>query len=114
MTNGPAGMTTRERERSQNFGSNVVIGGSPIGFGQGQVDPGLAAAVQQQAGVTPQLAQQQVQKEFTGPFEPKGQQQTGVTTLTGGDDKDDGHYSSDDVSTCDVSDSDEFVNWGIQ
>ena len=56
MANGPAGMTTRERERSQNFGSNVVIGGSPIGFGQGQVDPGLAAAVQQQAGVTPQLA----------------------------------------------------------
>ena len=89
MANGPAGMTTRERERSQNFGSNVVIGGSPIGFGQGQVDPGLAAAVQQQAGVTPQLAQQQVQKEFTGPFEPKGQQQTGVTTLTGGDDKKD-------------------------
>ena len=89
MANGPAGMTTRERERSQNFGSNVVIGGSPIGFGQGQVDPGLAAAVQEQAGVTPQLAQQQVQKEFTGPFEPKGQQQTGVITLTGGDDKDD-------------------------
>jgi len=89
MANGPAGMTTRERERSQNFGSNVVIGGSPIGFGQGQVDPGLAAAVQQQAGVTPQLAQQQVQKEFTGPFEPKGQQQTGVITLTGGDDKKD-------------------------
>ena len=27
MANGPAGMTTRERERSQNFGPNVVIGG---------------------------------------------------------------------------------------
>jgi hypothetical protein len=83
MANGPAGMTTRERERSKNFGSNVVIGGSPIGFGQGQVDPGLAAAVQQQAGVTPQLAQQQVQKEFTGPFIPNQQQQTGVTAQTG-------------------------------
>ena len=99
MANGPAGMTTRERERSQNFGSNVVIGGSPIGFGQGQVDPGLAAAVQQQAGVTPQLAQQQVQKEFTGPFEPKGQQQTGVTTLTGGDDKKDDKDDKKDDET---------------
>ncbi len=31
MANGPAGMTTRERERSrsQNFGSNIVIGGNP-------------------------------------------------------------------------------------
>ena len=29
MANGPAGMTTRERERSQNFGPNIVIGGNP-------------------------------------------------------------------------------------
>ena len=31
MSNGPAGMTTTERKRSQNFGSNVQIGGGGIG-----------------------------------------------------------------------------------
>ena len=84
LASAPEGSFKRPETPSQSFGSNVQIG-----FGQGQVDPGLAAAVQQQQGVTPQLAQQQAQQQFTGPFEPKGQQQTGVTTLTGGDDKKD-------------------------
>ncbi len=69
--------------RGQDFGSNIVIGGNPqdlniqpalsVGFGQGQVDPGLAAA----AGIGST-------QQFTGPFQPTQQQQTGggITTLT--------------------------------
>jgi hypothetical protein len=45
--------------------------------------------VQQQQGVTPQLAQQQAQQQFTGPFIPDQQQQTGVTALTGSSGTDD-------------------------
>ena len=96
LASAPEGSFKRPETPSQSFGSNVQIG-----FGQGQVDPGLAAAVQQQQGVTPQLAQQQAQQQFTGPFIPDQQQQTGggITTLTSGsgsgtddkgtDDKDD-------------------------
>jgi hypothetical protein len=87
LASAPEGSFKRPETPSQSFGSNVQIG-----FGQGQVDPGLAAAVQQQQGVTPQLAQQQAQQQFTGPFIPDQQQQTGVTALTGSsgtDDKDD-------------------------
>ena len=81
LASAPEGSFKRPETPSQSFGSNVQIG-----FGQGQVDPGLAAAVQQQQGVTPQLAQQQAQQQFTGPFIPDQQQQTGggITTLTSG------------------------------
>ena len=53
-----------------------------VGFGQGQVDPGLAAAVQQQAGVSPQEAKKQAQQQFTGSFTPDTQTQTGQTAET--------------------------------
>ena len=63
-----------------------------VGFGQGQVDPGLAAA----AGIGST-------QEFTGPFQPTQQQQTGggITTITSGsgsgtDDKDDKDDKKDD------------------
>ena len=84
LASAPEGSFKRPETPSQSFGSNVQIG-----FGQGQVDPGLAAAVQQQQGVTPQLAQQQAQQQFTGPFIPDQQQQTGVTALTGSSGTDD-------------------------
>ena len=44
-----------------------------VGFGQGQVDPGLAAA----AGAGGITSTQQAQQQFTGPFTPKIPQQTG-------------------------------------
>ena len=44
-----------------------------VGFGQGQVDPGLAAA----AGAGGITSTQQAQQQFTGPFQPNQQQQTG-------------------------------------
>ena len=43
-----------------------------VGFGQGQVDPGLAAA----AGAGGITSTQQAQQQFTGPFTPNIPQQT--------------------------------------
>jgi hypothetical protein len=117
MANGPAGMTTRERSRSQNFGPNVVIGGGfsgnpfvggggssstnpqdmniqpavSVGFGQGQVDPGLAAA----AGIGGT-------SQFTGDFNPNQQDQTGGIISTGSQDtgsQDTGSQDTDDKKT---------------
>ena len=47
-----------------------------VGFGQGQVDPGLAAA----AGAGGITSTQQAQQQFTGPFTPNIPQQTGGTS----------------------------------
>ena len=117
MANGPAGMTTRERSRSQNFGPNVVIGGGfsgnpfvggggssstnpqdmniqpavSVGFGQGQVDPGLAAA----AGIGGT-------SQFTGDFNPNQQDQTGGIISTSSQDtgsQDTGSQDTDDKKT---------------
>ena len=87
LASAPEGSFKRPETPSQSFGSNVQIG-----FGQGQVDPGLAAA----AGIGST-------QEFTGPFQPTQQQQTGggITTITSGsgsgtDDKDDKDDKKDD------------------
>ena len=50
-----------------------------VGFGQGQVDPGLAAA----AGAGGITSTQQAQQQFTGPFTPNIPQQTGGIFNTG-------------------------------
>lgn len=50
-----------------------------VGFGQGQVDPGLAAA----AGAGGITSTQQAQQQFTGPFTPNITQQTGGTSGSG-------------------------------
>ena len=64
---------------SQSFSSPQDMNIQPavsVGFGQGQVDPGLAAA----AGAGGITSTQQAQQQFTGPFTPNITQQTGGTS----------------------------------
>ena len=62
--------------------------GMDVGFGEGQVDPGLAAGViQQQTGVSPQAAQQAAQQSFnTGGGQSSQTDSDGTTVTTQTDD----------------------------
>ena len=57
--------------------------GMDVGFGEGQVDPGLAAGViQQQTGVSPQAARQAAQQSFNTGGGQSNQTDSGGTTVT--------------------------------
>jgi hypothetical protein len=86
LASAPEGSFKRPETPSQSFGSNVQIG-----FGQGQVDPGLAAA----AGIGGT-------SQFTGDFNPNQQDQTGGIISTGSQDtgsQDTGSQDTDDKKT---------------
>ena len=77
------------------FSGNPFVSPVSVGFGQGQVDPGLAAA----AGIGST-------QSFTGPFVPNQQEQTGggITTLTSGSGSGTDDKRTDDKRTDDKDD----------